>query len=235
MKSQKLTLRRNIPFNKILKLSVFLMFILAFFSGCVVVRDETYFATKGTLIESDNDMDTGGQPSEAKDHGNTQIGGGAEILIGPKLGEKTEVLGVLGYNRYYYFVGNDDLIKFGLQGRKTFGNDSFWLGAEASYVKDWAYIKDITDNPDVGMAGYIFNPITRQLEYRRTRTATGWMAGILGGYKIAYIKSLDMGIFAGAYFMHLGDFKSSLDEITKDSHNNLHFKVGIELALPYSK
>jgi hypothetical protein len=235
MKSQKLELSRTVKFNKILKLSVLIMFILTFFSGCVVLRDETYFATKGTLIKSDNDNDTGGQPGEAKDHGNTQIGGGVEILIGPKLGEKTEVLGVLGYNRYYYFVGNDDLIKFGLQGRRTFGNDSFWLGAEASYVKDWAYIKDITDNPDVGMAGYIFNPVTQQLEYRRKRTATGWMSGILGGYKIKQIKSLDMSIFAGAYFMHLGNFKSTLDEITKDSHNNLHFKVGVELAMPHSK
>ena len=67
------------------------------------------------------------------------------------------------------------------------------------------------------------------------RTANGWMTGVLGGYKIKQVESMDMSIFAGAYLIHLGDFKSRLDEITKDSHYNLHFKVGIEVGLPYSK
>jgi hypothetical protein len=255
MKSKKLTLAKPFRFNEILRLSIFFMLTMGLLSGCMVVRFDAHLATKGTKIKSDNDEDTGGPstgtyglhlkngysaeadgpPSEAKDHGDTQIGGGVEMMVGPKLGEDTEILGVLGYDRYYYFVGNDDFVKFGLQGRRTFGNDSFWLGAEASYVKDWAYIKDITDNPDVGMAGCIFNPMTQQLEYRRTRTANGWMAGVLGGYKIKQVKSMDMSIFAGAYFMHLGDFKSKLDEITKDCHNNLHFKAGIEVGLPFSK
>jgi hypothetical protein len=221
----------------------------------MVVRFNAHLATKGTLIKSDDDEDTSGPPteiyglqlkngysapaegppSEVKNHGDTQIGGGVEMLIGPKLGEKTEILGVLGYDRYYYYVGNDDLIKLGLQGRRSLRNNSFWLGAEAGYLRDWAYIKDIADNPDVGLAGYIFNPVSQQLEYRRLRTANGWMAGVLGGYKIKQVESMDMSIFAGAYLIHLGDFKSRLDEITKDSHYNLHFKAGIEIGLPYSK
>ena len=105
---------------------------------------------------------------------------------------------------------------------------------EGSYVKDWAHIKDCEDNPDVGYAGYVFNPMTRKLEYCRNRMATGWMAGALYGYRIKKIKSMNMNVFAGAYLMHLGDFKSQQDIKTKEDYFNLHFKAGVELALPYS-
>jgi hypothetical protein len=240
----------------------------------MVVRFDAHFSTKGTKIEKEeeagppagsyglhlkNGLSTPneGPPSEGSDHGDTQIGGGAALLIGPRVGENIEVLGVIGYDRYYYFVGNDDFVKLGLQGRRYFNDDTFWLGVEGSLVKDWAYIKDIKDNPDVGYAGYKgFDPIAmRPAYYFKKRTANGWMAGINGGYKIKQIKSLDLSIFAAATFMHLNDFEADAPSdvpaqtlmmwgltttenntiITKLCHNNLHFRAGIELALPFSK
>ena len=75
--------------------------------------------------------------------------------------------------------------------------------------------------------------MTQQLVYFRTRIASGWMAGALFGYKIKKIKSLNMNVFAGAYLMHLGDFKTKQDKITKEGHYNLHFKAGVEIALPH--
>jgi len=252
MSNQKPILRLNPQLKNVFKLFLFCLLMLFFLNSCVTVLVDAHFATKGTKIEKEeeagppagsyglhlkNGLSTqyDGPPSEAKDHGDTQIGAGVELKVGPKLGEKTEILGVLGYDRYYYFVGNDDFVKLGLQGRRYFNDDAFWLGVEGSLVKDWAYIKDIADNPDVGYAGYIFNPMTQQLEYRRTRVANGWMAGLLGGYKLKQIKALDMNLFAGAYLLHLGDFSSIQDEITKECHYNLHFKAGVEVALPFSK
>jgi hypothetical protein len=253
MLNLKLTYEINREFKKAIPYLLSFLLLLFLFNGCLLVRFDAHFATKGTKIGSDEKKaemqsntfgmhlkhafpnDYGAPPAEAAEHGDTQIGAGAELKIGPKLGKTTEILGVLGYDRYYYFVGNDDFVKLGLQGRKTFKDDRFWLGLEGSYVKDWAYLKNNTENPDVGMAGYIFNPATRKLEYRRTRKANGWMAGLLGGYKINLIKSLDTSVFAGAFLMHLGDFTTKMNEVTKEPHYNLHFKAGIEVALPFSK
>jgi len=253
MLNLKLALEFNPELKKAFLNLLCCLLMLFLFNGCLVVRFDAHFATKGTLIGKDEKkaetqsqsygsqlkharpVDYGAPPVDVPKHGDTQIGGGAELKVGPKLGESTEILGVLGYDRYYYFVGNDDFVKLGLQGRKTFKDDRFWLALEGSYAKDWAYLKDITDNPDVGMCGYIFNPATYKLEYRRTRKAEGWMAGLLGGYKINLIKSLETNVFAGAYLMHLGDFTTKKNEVTKESHYNLHFKAGIEVALPFSK
>ena len=214
--------------------TLFLSCLLFFFilNSCMVVRFDAHLATKGTRIEKEEVQP--GPPIEVAEHSNTQIGAGVEIKAGPKIGEKTEILGVFGYDRYYYFVGNDDFIKLGLQARRNFNNEAYWIAIEGSYVKDWAHIKDIEDNPDVGYAGYVFNPMTRKLEYCRNRMATGWMVGALYGYRIKKIKSMNMNVFAGAYLMHLGDFKSQQDIKTKEDYFNLHFKAGVELALPYS-
>ena len=252
MSFQKSILKLNLPLKKAFKLFMFCLFVFCFFYGCMVVRIDTHLTTKGTRIESEkesgpppgisglnikssNVAKKDGPPDDLPDHGDTQLGAGVELKVGPKLGEKTEILGVIGYDRYYYYVGNDDFVKVGMQGRRAFNNDSFWLGAEGSLVKDWAYIKDITENSDVGYSGYIFNPMTQQLEYRRTRTANGWMAGVLGGFKLKQVKSMDMSIFAGAYLIHLGDFTSKQEEVTKEGHINLRFKAGVEVALPFSK
>ena len=253
MFKQKSTIKLNPLLKKIIQLVLSCAIVIMLLNNCMVVKFDAHFATKGTKIENKNEepgMPSGtyglhlkngisaqnnGANSEGSHHGDTQLGAGIELKVGPKLGDKTEVLGVLGYHRYYYFVGNDDFVKLGLQARRYFKNDNFWLGLEGSLVKDWAYLKDIANNPDVGYAGYIFNPITQQLEYRRTRTADGWMAGIVGGYKIKQIKALDVSVFAGSFLMHLGDFKSKQDEITKECHYNLHLKAGLEVALPFSK
>lgn len=252
MSNQKIIFVHNPQLKKVAKFLRSCFLLLFLLNGCMVVRFDAHFSTKGTKIEKEEEagppagayglhlknglsVQNDGPQGEGSDHGDTQIGAGVELKVGPKLGEKTEILGVLGYDRYYYFVGNDDFVKLGLQGRRYFNDDAFWLGVEGSLVKDWAYIKDIADNPDVGYAGYIFNPMTQQLEYRRTREANGWMAGVLGGYKLKQIKSLDMNVFAGAFLMHLGDFTSIQDEITKECHYNLHFKAGVEVALPFSK
>ncbi len=251
MLKQKPILKIEQDSKKTLKIFLSCLFMLSFFNGCMVVRFDAHFATKGTKIGSEKSnsgqppgtfglhmksaasAENGAPPMEACKHGDTQIGAGAELLIGPKLGKSAEILGLFGYDRYYYFVGNDDFIKLGMQGRKKFKDETIWLGLEGSYVKDWAYLKDITDNPDVGMAGYIFNPLTQQLEYRKNRQARGWMAGLLGGTRVHLIKKLDMNVFAGAYVMQLGDFTTKKNEITKESHYNLHFKASVEIALPF--
>ncbi len=144
----------------------------------------------------------------------TEFGGGITGLAGTQLSnELTSVYGLAGYHYYSFNGGHDNLFQLGIQGRQALGEKGlFWVGGEAGWAHDKSIYKDAEwSNP----------------------TSDGFFIGALAGYKLP-VSAVDMSVFTGLNYIGFGDFKAD-NRVIEEGHNSMQFKLGISLALSFSK
>ena len=147
-------------------------------------------------------------------HSETEFGGGITGLVGKQLSnEVTSIYGLAGYHYYSFDNGHDNYYQLGLQARQTLGDKGlFWAGGEAGWARDKSVYKDADwSNP----------------------TSNGFFAGALAGYKLP-VSALDMSVFTGLSYIRFGDFKAD-DFVVEEGHNSVQFKLGVNIALPFSE
>ena len=147
-------------------------------------------------------------------HSETEFGGGITGLAGKQLSNQlTSIYGLAGYHYYAFNGGHDNFFQVGIQARQALGeNGLFWAGGEAGWVHDKSIYKDADwSNP----------------------TSNGFFAGALAGYKLP-VSALDMSVFTGLSYIRFGDFKAD-DYVVEEGHNSVQFKLGVNIALPFSE
>jgi len=143
-----------------------------------------------------------------------ETGAGVALKAGTlPLSEKVALNGEISYDYLSFLNGNDNLFKATTQIRHSTEKSPLWFGGEVGVVRDISvYDESYWDE----------NP-----------AANGFTIGALAGYRLP-VESLDMNVFTGLSLISFGDFMSN-EQIVEPSHSTIHFRVGLEVALPFSK